>query len=345
MKIRMRDVMLPVMMAALAIGVIPAEAQVVPRPPQPPEPGVNPPRPSRAPRPPRAPRAWFGDADTGLARIDTVVPFSANGTVELSLVAGTMKVTTWDRNQVRVVASTTGTPSLQFDASSSHVTLEQEKTGRRDDRGSDNVGTATYEVTVPAGSRASLSAISGNINASGLRGRLEVSNVSGNVDLRDIGASLSAEGVSSRITATNVSGDVRVENVSGRISVTNVGGSVNVETVSGSMVVRAVRGERVHATTVSGNIDFAGPVTASGRYEFETHSGRTDLTLAGNANAAISVETFSGSVTNDYPGAVRRANDDPDEARTNFEYVIGRGEGRVRAETFSGSVHISQGNP
>jgi DUF4097 and DUF4098 domain-containing protein YvlB len=340
MKTRMRDVALPVV-AALAIGAIPAEAQVVPRPP---EPVVTPrtPRPPRPPRP-RTPRVWFGGADSGLARIDTVVPFSANGTVELSLVTGTMKLSTWDRNEVRVVASTTGTPSLQFDASDSHLTLEQVKTSWHEGRG-DNVGTATYDVTVPAGSRASLSAVSGDINASGLRGRLEVSNVSGTVDVRDIGASLSAEGVSSRITATNISGDARVENVSGRISVTGVGGSVSVETVSGSIAVRAVRGERVRATTVSGNIDFAGPVTASGRYEFETHSGRTDLRLASNANAAISVETFSGSVTNEYPGAVRRQNDDPEEARTNFDYVIGRGEGRVRAETFSGSVHISQGN-
>jgi hypothetical protein len=347
----MRDIALPVVAAALSMGMIPLGAQVTPpTPPPPPAPAVTPrtprvPRPSPAPRPPRAPRAWFGSLDTGLAKIDTVVPLSANGTVELSLVAGAMKVSTWDRNQVRVVASATGVPSLQFDASSSHVTLEQVKTSWRGNQGGDGIGRATYDVTVPASARASLSAVSGDINASGMRGRLEVSNVSGSVDVRDVGASLSAEGVSSRITVVNVAGDVRIENVSGRISVSGAGGSVNVETVSGPIALSGVRGERVHATSVSGGIDFAGPVTSSGRYEFETHSGRTELRLASNANAAISVETFSGSVSNDYPGAVRRRNSDPDDDRTNFDYVIGRGEGRIRAETFSGSVHISQGQP
>lgn len=176
-------------------------------------------------------------------------------------------------------------------------------------------------------------------------GSLDVSNVSGAVDVCDFGSSLSVEGVSGSITAANIGSDTRVENVSGRISITGAGGSVSAETVSGSIAVRGVRGDRVHATTVSGNIDFAGTVGPSGRYEFETHSGRTDLKLASNASAAISVETFSGSVSNDYPGATRRRNGDPDDDRTNFDYVIGSGQGRVRVQTFSGTVHISQGNP
>jgi hypothetical protein len=322
---------LPALVAALAAGVVPCKAQGVPAPPAP-------------PRPPRVhSRSTFSDDDQGVARIDTVVSFSANGTVELSLVAGTMKLSTWDRNQVRVVASTTGEPSLQFDASSSHLSLEQSRNGRSS-RNGDDVGNATYEVTVPTGSRATLSAVSGNITASGVRGAVDVSTVSGSVDVRDLGSTLSVEGVSGDITAANVANDARVENVSGRISLSSVGGSASAETVSGSIAVSGVRGDRVHVTTVSGNVDFAGSVSGTGRYEFETHSGRTNLKLASNANVAISVETFSGSVSNDYPGAVRRRNSDSDDDGTSYDYVIGRGTGRVHVETFSGSVHISQGN-
>ncbi|HEY5087395.1 MAG TPA: DUF4097 family beta strand repeat-containing protein [Gemmatimonadaceae bacterium] len=340
MRLRTHALALRLIIAALAIGVVPCEAQVVP-----PAPPASP----RQPRAPRSPRAWFGNSDNGgaggMARIDTLVPFSANGTVELSLIAGSMKLSTWDRNQVRVVATTTGQPSLQFDASNSHVTLEQSSSGRHFGRDGDDVGSATYEVTVPAGSRATLSAVSGSIDASGLHGSVDVSNVSGAVDVRDLGSSLNVEGVSGSITAENIGNDAHIENVSGRVSLTGVGGSASAETVSGSILVAGVRGDRVHATSVSGNIDFAGPVISSGRYEFETHSGRAALKLGSNANAAISVETFSGSVTNDYAGAVRRRNFDPDDDRTNFDYVIGRGEGRVRVETFSGSVHVFQGNP
>ncbi|MEO7102929.1 MAG: DUF4097 family beta strand repeat-containing protein [Gemmatimonadaceae bacterium] len=343
MRIPIRSFVMPLLIAGLIAGTVPADAQVTPpTPPTPPRPTspVRVPAPPRPPRAPRAPRAWSGD--DGVARIDTTVPFSQNGMVELSLVAGTMKLSTWNQNKVRVVASTSGPPSLQFDASDSHLSLEQTRNGSGGDR--NNVGTATYDVTVPSGSRASLSAVSGDIDASGLRGRLEVSNVSGSVNVRDVGSGLSVEGVSGNVTVANVGGEAHVENVSGRISVTGVGGSASVETVSGGITLNGVAGSSIHATSVSGDLDFAGPVGGSARYNFETHSGRTNLRIAGNANAAIRVETFSGSVSNDYPGAVKRRTSDDDDT-SSVDFIIGQGQGRLHVETFSGSVHISQGNP
>ncbi|MFI5239675.1 MAG: DUF4097 family beta strand repeat-containing protein [Gemmatimonadales bacterium] len=322
--------------AMLVIGAAPLAAQVVP--PAAPRPAASP----RPPRPPRPPHVWSSDGD-GVARIDTVVAFSPNGQIELSLVSGRMKLSTWNRDQVRVVATTSGPPSLQFDASSSHVSLEQVRNGYNNERS--NVGSATYDVTVPVGARATLSAVSGDIDASGVRGRVEVSNVSGTVNVRDVGSALTVEGVSGDVTISNVGGEAHVENVSGRVSLTRVAGSASVETVSGGITLNGVRGDDIHATTVSGDIDFAGALTGSARYSFETHSGRTNLRVASNANGTISVETFNGSVSNDYPGAVRRRNSDPDDDTSSYSYVIGRGEGRLRVETFSGTVHISQGNP
>lgn len=342
---RVRAVILATILSALSAGVVPCMAQVVPVPPTPPAPPAPPA--SEAPRPPRAPRAPHLFGDEGVARIDTTVAFSPSGTVDLSLVSGTMRVSTWDRSQVRVVASTSGERSLQFDASNSHLSLEQSRDGRGSRNGSRNggdVGSASYEVTLPAGARATLSSVSGSIDASGVRGPVEVSAVSGSVKLRDLGSTLSVQGVSGSITVVNVASDARVENVSGRISLTGVGGSASAETVSGPILVTGVRGDRVHATSVSGSLDFAGPVSPTGRYDFETHSGTSNIRLASNANVAISVETFSGSVSNDYPGATRRRNSYSDDDGSNYEYVIGRGSGRLRVETFSGSVHISQGN-
>lgn len=329
-----------VVIAALAIGAAPAMAQV-PTPPTPPSPPAAP-RAPRPPRPPRPPSTWFG-SDHGVAKIDTVLPFASNGTIDLSLVSGTMKVSTWDRNQVRVVASTTGEPSLQLDVSSSHLTLEQTRSGSRRG-GRDDIGTATYDVTVPAGARATLAAVSGSINASGLRGAVDASNVSGSMDLRDLGSSANVEGVSGRITIANVASDAHVENVSGRVSISGVGGSVSAETVSGGISIAGVKGDRIHVTTVSGDVDFTGSVTSSGRYDFETHSGDANLKLAGNTQATLSVETFSGSVSNEFPGAVRRRNSDPDDDSTNYDFVVNGGGGRMRVETFSGSVHISRVN-
>lgn len=280
--------------------------------------------------------------DEGMTKIDTTIAFAPTGSVDLELISGSMRVTTWDRNEVRVVANATGDARIEFDASRSHLSMEQSRHGRWGARDGGN-GTVTYQVTVPAGVRGTLGAVSGSIDVAGVRGGLEVSNVSGAVTVRDAGQSVSVDAVSGRINVANVQGDAHVESVSSGITIANVGGSLSAESVSGSIAMSGVRGARVRANSVSGQLDYTGAINPSGRYDFESHSGRVTLRLASNANALVSVNTFSGSVSSDYPGAVRRPGSDDDEGRT-YGYTIGRGDARVHVETFSGTVLITQGN-
>lgn len=298
-----------------------------------------PPRPVAAPRPPAPPEPpadeWFDSR--GVTRIDTVVAFDRDGSVELGLGGGSIKVSSWDRAQVRVVATASNGAGLDFDAGESHLDLSVH--GNMMDR----MGTATFDVTVPTGARLSLNSISGSITSVGVRGATDASTVSGAIDIRNAGR-VTTEGVSGATTITGAKGDVRVETVSGPIIISDVDGTASVENVSGRIELSNIRGGRVRANTVSGSLTFTGALNPSGRYEFETHSGRASLVLAPGASAAVSVETLSGSVSNEYPGAVRRPEEDPEEARTNYNYVIGRGDARVSIETFSGRVQISQGN-
>lgn len=329
-------IVLACMVVALTIGGgAPADAQTSP--PTPPESS----RPPRSPRPPRSSSRWFRwegrEAGRGVATIDTLVPFSTNGSVELGLISGSIKVSAWNRDQVRVVANATGNALLDFDATGSHVDL-----GVHYDR-SDEGGSATYEVTVPAGTRVTMNAISGSISAAGVRGGIDANSVSGSVDVRDAAANVAVESVSGNVTAVGVAGDVKVEAVSGQIEVSNVSGTVSAGDVSGSIDLSNVRGTRVRANSVSGAVTYVGALNPAGRYQFETHSGRTVLNLASGASAAITVNTYSGSVGMDYPGAVRRPEGDPDDERTSYRYTIGRGDARVSIDTFSGRVQISQG--
>ncbi|MGI8547536.1 MAG: DUF4097 family beta strand repeat-containing protein [Gemmatimonadaceae bacterium] len=291
---------------------------------------------SRPPTPPRTPSRWFQGSRGGAARIDTLVPFSANGSVELGLISGSIKVTAWNRNEARVVASATDGGALDFDATGSHIDLSVHHNW------SDRHGSATYEVTVPMGARITVSAVSGTISATGVHGGIDASSVSGSVSVRDAGANVAIENVSGDITAIGIAGDVKVEAVSGNVRVSNVTGTVSAENVSGNIDVSNVRGTRVRANSVSGNVDFAGAMNPAGRYDFETHSGRTVLQLGGGTAATITVNTHSGSVTNEYPGAVSRSESDTDDGQTSYRYTIGRGDARVSIETFSGRVQISQ---
>ena len=77
------------------------------------------------------------------SRIDTTVSVSRTATVDLSLLEGEIKVTSWERNEVRIVA-TSEDGDLRFEASSSRVSLSLD-----DDNG--DGGDTQYEITVPKG--------------------------------------------------------------------------------------------------------------------------------------------------------------------------------------------------
>lgn len=280
-------------------------------------------------------------SDAGVTTIDTTIAFSPSGSVDFELIAGSMTVRTWDRNDVRVVANATGDARIELDASRSHIDMEQSRRDRWGARGGG--GTVTYQVTVPAGVRGTLGAVSGSIDVAGVRGGLEVSTVSGAATVRDVGQSVSVEAVSGRINVANVQGDAHLESVSSAIGISNVSGSLSAESVSGSISISGVRGTRVRANSVSGRLDFTGAINPSGHYDFDSHSGRVTLRLASNASATVSVNTFSGWESSDYPGAVRRPGSDDENGRT-YEYILGRGDARVRVQTFSGTVFITQEN-
>ena len=90
-------------------------------------------------------------------RIDTTVRLDRGGAVDLSLISGKIRVTGWDRQDVKVSA-TIDRGTLRFDANSSRVTLSVDESEDNRGHGRHNVGDARYEVSVPRGSRLILEA-------------------------------------------------------------------------------------------------------------------------------------------------------------------------------------------
>ncbi|HST08259.1 MAG TPA: hypothetical protein VLJ83_08800, partial [Gemmatimonadaceae bacterium] len=152
----------------------------------------------------------------GLTRIDTTVKLDRGGAVDLSLISGKIRVTGWDRSDVKISASIES-GRLEFEANSSRVRLsvdnDESYGGRR--RGRNNVGEARYDVSVPRGVRLILEAVSGDIIASGSQGEIEATSVSGDVTVSDGVGSVSAEAVSGSVTVARVKGGLRTETVSG----------------------------------------------------------------------------------------------------------------------------------
>ena len=138
----------------------------------------------------------------GLTRVDTTVRLDRGGAVDLSLISGKIRVTGWDRPDVKISASIES-GYLRFNANSSRVSLSVEDSdndGRRGRRHNDG-GEARYDVSVPRGSRLILEAVSGDVISKGSQGEIEATSVSGDVDVTDGVRSVSAESVSGSVHA------------------------------------------------------------------------------------------------------------------------------------------------
>lgn len=272
-------------------------------------------------------------------RIDTTVRLDRGGAVDLSLISGRIRVTGWDRQDVKVSASI-DRGTLRFDANSSRVTLSVDESDDNG-RGHHNVGDARYDVSVPRGSRLVLEAVSGDVTSSGSQGEIEATSVSGDVDVSGGVGEVSVESVSGSVHAAQINGNLRAESVSGDARVESVTGNLEASSVSGNIRLFDVKSKDVRSETVSGNIIYTGSIDPGGKYSFEAHSGNIRLTIPPGAGAHFSAETFSGDISSpDFPVTVPpRSGRGRKEGR--IEFTIGDGRAMVDAQTFSGSIVIN----
>ena len=264
------------------------------------------------------------------SRIDTLLPLGRNGAVEIRLHAGEIIVTGWARSEVRV-RGTSERGEIRLEATPSRVEI-----GTRPEHS--RRGEAHVEITVPEGTRLTVSGSSADVSVRGVKGEVEVATMNGDVAIDNASSRVSFESVSGDVQISRVQGDLRGEAMSGEIGITDVAGEVEIESVSGDLTLHNVRSRFVRAETVSGNIEFEGRTESGGRYDFASHSGDVRLLLPSALGALIAVETFSGTIDSDFPITLQPGQRHGKE----FEFQVGDGGARIGATSFSGGIYIQR---
>jgi hypothetical protein len=181
--------------------------------------------------------------------------------------------------------------------------------GRRgDERWDRNDTRVEFTVHVPAGVVLHAGTVSGDVLARGLRATVEANSVSGDIRLEDV--------VAPTVEARTVSGDIRLSDV---------------------------RADEVGAQTVSGNVAFSGEVRPRGQYDLKTLSGDVRMQVPANVSAVVSGVTFSGRISSSFASLER----DQESHRRGFgrqrvTATLGEGSARIRLESFSGDVALTE---
>jgi DUF4097 and DUF4098 domain-containing protein YvlB len=204
-----------------------------------------------------------------------------------------------------------------------------------------------YTVRVPSGTSVNLKSVSGDIRVTSLKGELRLESVSGDVSVGGAGHLAFVRSVSGDVLLTDVTTteDLTAGSVSGSFIARGVDARIlDINTVSGDLTLERVRCERAQVRSVSGTVEYAGALTARGRYEFNSHSGDVRLGVSSETGFEYEATTFSGALHADWPTQnTKQSADDPRGRRDarSIRGTVGDGSALVLIRTFSGDVNIA----
>lgn len=223
---------------------------------------------------------------------------TADGVVDISNVAGSVRIVGWDRNEVEVGGKLgTDVERVEFtvdgDRTVIRVHLPRQNRSIRD-------GGADLTVNVPRASRVSASTVSAEIEAEGLTGKPDLKSVSGEVTLKGGFTNADVQSVSGtvRIDGTGKGARIRAVAISGDVIVSAMDGELKASSVSGDVRVTSPGIRRADLGSTSGGIVFDAPFAPDGRYELGTVSGTARLVVHGAAKARYELRTMSGGIRN-----------------------------------------------
>ena len=266
---------------------------------------------------------------------------SADGTVEISNVRGSVTVRGWDKPTVEITGTLgEGSKGLTIDGSGSRLRIKVEPPGSQgwfSWGSSNNMQDSTLDIRMPRQGSLQVDVVSAMVDASGIAGpELRVETVSGKVKLEAKVRELAVDSVSGNIDMNGSADHAKFESVSGDVRLRAGGGEFKFDTVSGDVDAELATYRAITGGTVSGDMRLSGTPARDARVEVETMSGDVNLDLPGDASGQLHAETFSGSLDTDFGKAA-----EPDRGPgRSLESTMGDGAGRYHLETFSGDIEI-----
>jgi DUF4097 and DUF4098 domain-containing protein YvlB len=267
-------------------------------------------------------------------RTDQTVDVTKGTRLVLSNNAGEVVVRSWDREQVRVVA--THSDRERIDMQTADMTL---RIRSRASRGPSSL--VDYQVTVPRWMPVNLSGTYLESTIEGTTAEVNVETVHGNVRVVGGSGTIVAKSIEGLITVDKASGKVQATTVNEGIRLSNVSGEITAETTNGDIVIENAQTTSLDASTVNGDVTFNGTMRDAGTYRLTTHGGDIRVGLGGAANATVFVRTFQGDFSADFPVQLPEGQSARSGSKR-FNFTLGSGSARIELQSFNGDILVAR---
>ncbi|MEP7227223.1 MAG: DUF4097 family beta strand repeat-containing protein [Gemmatimonadales bacterium] len=261
-------------------------------------------------------------------QIDTTMAAERGQRLLVNAYGGDVTVRSWNRNAVRVEASPSASNRIEVTSSATAMSVRtQGRHGPPTD--------VALRISVPVWMALSLSGVHTNATIEGTRAPISVETVEGEVKVAGGDGLISLRSVQGSVSLRDARGRISVNSVNEDVQVSNSTGEIKAETVNGEIALEGVDAATVDASTVNGDISYAGPIRNGGRYSLSTHNGDITLTVAEGSSANVAVSTFNGEFESEFPVPLSRT-----RKGNGFNFTLGSGSAQVTLESFQGTIQL-----
>jgi DUF4097 and DUF4098 domain-containing protein YvlB len=260
----------------------------------------------------------------------TVIVNNENGGIEIN--AGT-------DNEVRVEATLTDAPRVQYEISQDGdtITIDVSVTKQWWFYGS---AAADITITTPAGTYVDIDTSNGAVELQGMEGSGVLNTSNGKIVLKDVKGSYDGTTSNGAIEIGTMEGTCVISTSNGSVDLWDVKGEVEVESsngeiwFSGEMTAGTRSKGEVEVESSNGEIWFSGEMTAGTRSRLVTSNGKVDVELLGTPSVSLDAKTSNGVVTCELVITATLTRED------HLVGTIGAGETELYIRTSNGDVTI-----
>ncbi len=257
-------------------------------------------------------RAASRSGDVRSQKVERTISADPSVTVSICVIAGSISVHGWDKNEVSARSS----DAAQIELRQKVVVAQSGKATRVEvfvvDRSDEErikhncQASSDLELFVPRTASVHVQTRDGEINISDIavafagtqNGDISIERISRAVEVGSVGGSVSIKDSTGRASLTTIGGAIEVVN----LSPTAAADGFEAVSVSGDLNLEGVSHSQFNARTVTGDVHLTGPLAAGGRYAFKTVSGDITLTLPGDSSFNLSAKVSrNGEIISDFP--------------------------------------------
>lgn len=278
-------------------------------------------------------------------QVERTVVASPQVVVSACVLSGNVTARGWDRNEVRARVSDGVQINLTRIDQTKSPSASELKLTATSGRGSSCLPLGDIELDVPRTASLKLQTNNGEISVTEVA-RVTASSQAGSTQLTKVHAETNVNTIGGEIYVRDSTGSFKLHTVGGSVDARGLeaaapGDTFEASTIGGDIRLERIRHQRVRVNTVSGEVDYAGPLARAGRYNFQSISGRLLLTLPADSSFRLSGALGEGgdlrsdfSLSPEKDTALQRG------PMRHLDATVGSGDASITVSFFSGSIQI-----